>query len=132
MDETKLRIIAGAGAVFFGLAGITAFSVAGVIALEAVIGLVWAVISVACAMMALCLASVFVFLRPGKPAEAELEEFESATADMLADLPFDTIASLVERRPIAAATMALAAGYMVVSHPDQAAKGLQKLIDEMI
>ena len=103
MDETKLRIIAGAGAVFFGFAGITAFSVAGVIALQAVIGLTWAVISVACAMMALCLASVVVFLRPNKSAEEELDQFEDATADLLADLPFDTIASIVERRPMAAA-----------------------------
>ena len=132
MDETKLRIIAGAGAVFFGFAGITAFSVAGVIALQAVIGLTWAVISVACAMMALCLASVVVFLRPNKSAEEELDQFEDATADLLADLPFDTIASIVERRPMAAATMALAAGYMIVSHPDTAAKGLQKLVDELI
>lgn len=132
MDTTKLRLIAGAGATFFGLAGITAFTIAAVIALVPLIGLLWATLAVASVLMAIALVCVVIFLRPGEPASEELEDFENATADFLAELPFDTVASLVERRPMAAATMALAAGYLVVSHPEQTAKGLQKLVDELI
>ncbi|WP_084418407.1 hypothetical protein [Henriciella litoralis] len=132
MDVAKLRIIAGAGAVFFGFAGTTALTIAGVLALIPVMGLLWATVTVACILMAIACICTVVFLKPGKSTEEELDQFENATADMLAELPFDTIASLVEKRPIAAATMALAAGYFVVSNPDQAVKGLQKIIDELI
>ncbi|WP_233356253.1 hypothetical protein [Henriciella aquimarina] len=127
-----MRLLAGAGAAFFGLAGTTALTVAGVIALVPVIGLLWATVTAGCVLLAIGLTCVFIFLKPGKPTEVELDQFEHATADMLADLPFDAIASLAERRPIAAASMALAAGYMVVSHPDQVGKSLQKLVDELI
>lgn len=132
MDAAKLRIAAGAGAVFFGLAGTTALTVAAVIALIPIIGTLWATVTVACFLLAISLICVVVFLKPGKSTEEELDQFEHATADMLAELPFDTIASLVERRPVAAASMALAAGYFIVSNPEQAAKGLQKLMDEVI
>lgn len=132
MDVAKLRLIAGAGAVFFGFAGVTALTIAGVIALIPVIGLLWSTVSVASILLALACICVVIFLKPGKSTEEELDQFEHATADMLADLPFDAISSLVEKRPITAATMALAAGYLIVSNPDQAAKGLQKLIDELI
>ncbi|MEQ8556904.1 MAG: hypothetical protein RIB03_01175 [Henriciella sp.] len=132
MDAAKLRIIAGAGAVFFGIAGITALTIAGTLALIPVIGLLWATVTVASILLAISLICVVVFLKPGKSTEEELDQFENATADMLAELPFDAIASLVEKRPIAAATMALAAGYFVVNNPEQATKGLQKLMDEMI
>lgn len=132
MDTTKLRLVAGAGAAFFGFAGLSAFSVAAVIALVPLIGLLWASFAVASTLTAIALICVVIFLRPSERTEEEIEDFENATADFLADLPFDTVASLVERRPISAATIALAAGYMIVSHPDKTAKGLQKLIDEMI
>ena len=75
---------------------------------------------------------MLVFLKPGKSTEEELDQFEHATADMLAELPFDTIAALVEKRPVAAATIAMAAGYFIVANPEQASKGLQKLIDELM
>lgn len=132
MDVAKLRIIAGVGAAFFGLAGITALTVAGTIALVPLIGLMWATVTSACILLtAACICTV-VFLKPGKSTEEELDQFENATADMLAELPFDAIASMVEKRPVAAATMALAAGYFIVSNPDKAAQGLQKLVDELI
>ena len=132
MDIAKLRIIAGAGAVFFGFAGVTTLTVAAVIALVPVIGLLWATVCVASLFLFVACICTLVFLKPGKSTEEELDQFESATADMLAELPFDTIQALVEKRPIAAASIALAAGYFVVSNPEQASKGLQKLIDELI
>ncbi len=132
MDVAKLRIIAGVGAAFFGLAGITALTVAGVIALIPLIGLLWATATAAFILLAAAFVCTFVFLKPGKSTEEELDQFENATADMLAELPFDAIAAIVEKRPVAAATMALAAGYFVVSNPDKAVQGLQKLIDELI
>lgn len=132
MDVAKLRIIAGAGAVFFGFAGVTTLTVAAVIALIPLIGLLWATVSVASLFLFIACICTLVFLKPGKSTEEELDQFEHATADMLAELPFDTIAALVEKRPIAAASIALAAGYLVVSNPEQAGKGLQKLIDQLI
>ncbi|MAN74425.1 MAG: hypothetical protein CME84_10110 [Henriciella sp.] len=132
MDIAKLRIIAGAGAVFFGFAGVTTLTIAAVIALIPVIGLLWATVCVASLFLFVACICTLVFLKPGKSTEEELDQFESATADMLAELPFDMIQSLVEKRPLAAASIALAAGYFVVSNPAQASKGLQKLIDELI
>ena len=132
MDVAKFRIIAGAGAVFFGFAGTTALTVALVVALVPVLGLLWATATVASILLAIACICVIIFLKPGKSTEEELDQFENATADMLAQLPFDTIAALVEKRPITAAAAALAAGYFIVSNPEQASKGLQKLIDELI
>ena len=132
MDTTKLRLVAGAGAAFFGFAGLSAFTIAAVIALAPLIGLFWATFAVASMLTAISLVCVVVFLRPRERTEEEIEDFENVTADFLADLPFDTVASLVDRRPISAATLAMAAGYLIVRHPDQTAKGLQKLLDEMI
>lgn len=132
MDVAKFRIVACVGAAFFGFIGTTALSVTGVIALEPVIGLLWASLTMSCIMLFLGCICAIIFLKPGKSTEEELDQFENATADMLAELPFDTIASIVEKRPIAAASMALAAGYLIVSNPEQAAKGLQKLADELI
>lgn len=132
MDVAKLRIIAGAGAVFFGFAGVTTLTIACVIALIPVIGLLWSTVAVASVLLFVACICVLVFLKPGKSTEEELDQFEHATADMLAELPFDTIAALVEKRPIAAATIAMAAGYFIVANPEQASKGLQKLIDELM
>lgn len=132
MDIAKLRIIAGAGAAFFGFAGTCGLAVASVFALAPIMGWAWAAFTVSCLLFALGLICVVVFLKPGKPTEVELDQFENATAEMLAELPFDTIASLVEKRPIAASAMALAAGYLVVSNPQGVSKGLQKLAEELI
>ncbi|WP_300376898.1 hypothetical protein [Henriciella sp.] len=132
MDAAKLRIIAGAGAAFFGLAGTTALTVAGVLALIPVMGLLWATVTAASVLLFVACICVLVFLKPGKSTEEELDQFEHATADMLAELPFDAISSLVEKRPLTAASMALAAGYLLVSNPDQASKGLQKIMDELM
>ncbi|MGB3627742.1 MAG: hypothetical protein WA989_18090 [Henriciella sp.] len=132
MDVAKLRIAACVGAAFFGFIGTTALCVAGTLALVPVMGLIWATFTMACVMLFFGCICAIIFLKPSKTTEEELDQFENATADMLAELPFDTIASIVEKRPIAAASMALAAGYLIVSNPDQAAKGLQKLVDELI
>ncbi|HIG23052.1 MAG TPA: hypothetical protein EYG02_12230 [Henriciella marina] len=132
MDVAKLRIIAGAGAVFFGFAGVTTLTVAVVVALMPVIGLLWATVCVASLFLFVACVCTVVFLKPGKSTEEELDQFENATADMLADLPFDAIEALVEKRPIVAATAALAAGYFLISSPDSASKGLQKLFDQLI
>lgn len=132
MDVAKLRIIAGAGAVFFGFAGVTTLTIACVIALIPLIGLLWSTVAVASVLLFVACICILVFLKPGKSTEEELDQFENATADMLAELPFDTISALVEKRPIAAATIAMAAGYFIVANPEQASKGLQKLIDELM
>lgn len=132
MDVAKLRIAASAGVAIFGFIGAAALAVAGTLALSASMGLMWASFTVAAIMLLLSGICAVIFLKPGKSTEEELDQFEHATADMLADLPFETIASLVEKRPLAAASMALAAGYFIVRNPEEAMKGLQKLADELI
>jgi hypothetical protein len=97
-----------------------------------VIGLLWATVTVACTFLFIACICTLIFLKPGKSTEEELDQFEHATADMLADLPFDTIEAIIEKRPVVAATAALAAGFFIVSNPKQAMQGLQKLIDELI
>ncbi|MEM5517061.1 hypothetical protein WNY37_08865 [Henriciella sp. AS95] len=132
MDVAKIRIVASVGAAFFGLIGASALCVAGALALAPTIGLIWGSFTMACIMLTLSCICAIIFIKPGKSTEEELDQFENATADMLAELPFDTIAALVEKRPIAAASAALAAGYFIVANPEQAAKGLQKLADELM
>merc|ERR1712108_73499 len=87
MDVAKLRIIAGAGAVFFGFAGVTTLTIACVIALIPVIGLLWSTVAVASILLCIACICIVVFLKPGKSTEEELDQFEHATADMLAELP---------------------------------------------
>ena len=132
MDVAKIRIAASVGAAVFGFIGTTALCVAGTLAFATQVGLMWASFIMAGITLLTGVVCAIIFLKPSTTTEEELDQFEHATADMLADLPFDTIASLVEKRPIAAASMALAAGYFVVRHPDEAIKGLQKLADELI
>lgn len=128
MDATKVRLAAGAGAVFFGAAGMIALSIAGIIALAAVIGIVWASVTAAVIYTAAACACLYVFLRPQRATGEEVSDLESTTADALADLPFDTVKSMVQKRPLTSIGLALVAGYAVSRDPETTARHAQRLL----
>lgn len=132
MDTAKLRIIAGAGAGIFGFIATCGLSVAGWLALVPVMGAPLSALIVSSVLLTVALLCAFIFLKPKKSTDKELDQFEHATADLLADLPFDMVANLAEKRPMTASAIAMAAGYLVITNPEGVSKGLQKLADDLM
>lgn len=132
MDSAKLRLFAGVGGVFLGFAGVIALSTALALYLAERIGPIWAAASVGGVLLLASVIAMLLFLRPAKSAEAEVGEIETMTADVLADLPFDTVKSLVEKRPLLALGVSLAAGYALARDPDEAARGIRRLVTTML
>lgn len=128
MDSAKLRFAAAAGAILFGVAGLAALSIALVLLLSTVLGSLAATATVGAMYAALAFACLYVFLMPHKPASDEIDDLESATAAALADLPFEAVKSIVQKRPLASMTLALAAGYSMMKDPDGAMKGAQRIV----
>lgn len=128
MDTTKLRVAAGAGAIFFGIAGVISLTVAGVIALATVIGVVWSSVTAAVVFIAAACICLYIFLEPEKATSEEVDEIEDATADALADLPFDTVKAIIQKRPLTSVGLALVAGYAASRDPESTARHAQRLI----
>lgn len=128
MDPAKLRIALAIGGALVGSAGIITLSVASVLMLDAYVSLVWAVTITGASFVLLGLLCIFMGLKMLKPAEKELDQFEDATAEALADLPFDTIKAIVEKRPLAATSIAAMVGYSVANNPSAAGKTLQRTL----
>ena len=132
MDTPKIRLIAGIGAAFFGFAGIGTFAAAGAVLLEPVLGLAWSIVTVASIFMSLALVCGFIFLDPTKSSEEEMDDFEHATAETLADLPFETMKVLLEKRPLTVAAIAAFAGYSLIKNPESMSKNIQKIIATLL
>lgn len=128
MDTTKLRLLAAVAGIVFGLGGVFALAVALTLALATVIGLVGACFTVAALMMSAACACLYMFLQPARSSGDELDTIEDATADALADLPFDTLKSIVEKRPLTVAALALVAGYSVARDPAGMARHAQRFM----
>lgn len=128
MDVAKLRFAAAAGAILFGVAGLAALSAALVLLLSTVLGPLAATATVGAIYVALAFACLYVFLMPHKPATDEIEDLEAATAEALGDLPFEAVKSIVQKRPLASMTLALAAGYSIMRDPEGAMKGAQRVV----
>ena len=75
---------------------------------------------------------LFLFLQPNRSSADELDDIEDATADALADLPFDALKSIVEKRPLTVAALALLAGYSVVKDPAAVARHAQRFMVGLI
>jgi cytochrome c biogenesis protein CcdA len=133
MDPAKRRLFAGIGGALFGFTGI--FALMGALAFYlttfmndasafALSGLTFILIGV---------ALLYLFLKPTKAASKELDQLEDATADALADLPFDTLKSMVEKRPLAMTGIAALVGYTLASDKNETGtKTLQKLLFGLI
>jgi hypothetical protein len=128
VDKAKLRLLAGAGGVLFGFAGIVTLAVALVIAVSTVIGMVAATIFASCIFLCIACLCAFFFLQPHKSAHEEIDQLESATADALADLPFDTVKALFTRHPIATIAVSLGVGYLFVRDPDMTLRNARRLL----
>lgn len=128
MDTTKLRLFAAAAGFLLGLGGTFALFVAVTLALAEAMGLVAAAFTVAGVALGLGLICLFVFLQPFRSFEDEVEEVEEVTAEALADLPFDTIRAIVQRRPLTTTAMALVLGYSLVRHPQVAQRQVERFI----
>lgn len=126
MDPAKLRLIAGVGGTLFGFAGLVALMIAAVIALSAVMGLAWATFTISMIFLALGCVGIVIFLKPYKAAEEEMNQFGEATADALADLPFDTIISMFEKRPLTMSALGVFIGYSMFKNPSQATSTIQR------
>ena len=132
MDITKLRLLAAAAGLLLGLGATLTLFVAATLGLAEVMGLVWAAFTVAMAGLLLAGICLFFFLQPYRSMEEEVDEVEEATADALADLPFDAIRSLVERRPLTTTAIALVLGYTLVRNPQAAQRQAERFIMSML
>ena len=128
MDKAKLRLLAGVSGGVFGFAGILALSAGVAMLLSHWMPLWVAGFATGGALFVVAAVCIFFFLDIFKSAEEELDQFEDATADMLADLPFDTIKAIVEKRPLTALGVAALAGYAATSDPDRTMKNAERLV----
>lgn len=132
MDGAKLRLIAGASAGVFAVVGVSAFSVGAALALETVVGLVGALCIVGGVLLCLTALSVFVVARPEMSIEEEVSTIEGLTAEALADLPFDTVKAMIEKRPMASLAVAATTGYAMSRDPGKAASHLRRAVTGLL
>lgn len=132
MDITKLRLLAAAAGLLLGLGATLALFVAATLALAEVMGLTWAAFTVAGVGLLLSGLSLFFFLQPFRSIEDEVEEVEEATAEALADLPFDTVRAIIQRRPLTTTAVALVLGYTLVKNPKAAQRQVERFLMSML
>lgn len=128
MDKAKLRLLAGVSGGVFGFAGILALSAGVTLLLSQWMPMWVAGFSTGGVLFVIAAVCLVFFLDLFKSSEEELDQFEDATADMLADLPFDTIKAIVEKRPLTAIGVAALAGYAATSDPDRAVKNAERFV----
>jgi uncharacterized membrane protein len=128
MDAAKLRLSLAVGGAMFGFAGILVLAIAGSLALANMLPIEIAVLIVGMVLFAIGAIAIFFGLKVLKSAEKELDQLEEATADALADLPFDTIKSMVEKRPLAITGLAAMIGYSMADDPGATGRTLQRTI----
>ena len=132
MDTTKLRLLAAATGLLLGFGAILTLFVAATLGLAPVLGLAWSAFVVASVGLVLAGLCLFFFLQPYRSMEEEVDEVEEATADALADLPFDALRSIVERRPLTSTAIALVLGYTLVRNPQAAQRQAERFIMSML
>jgi protein-S-isoprenylcysteine O-methyltransferase Ste14 len=132
VDATKLRLFAAIVGILFGLGGTLTLFVASTLALAEVIGVIYATFAVAAVALTLAVICLFLFLRPFRSVEAEVDDMEEATAEALADLPFDTVRNLIQQRPITATAISLALGYSLIRNPQAAQRQVERFFFSML
>ncbi|KCZ65377.1 MULTISPECIES: hypothetical protein [Hyphomonas] len=128
MDATKLRLFAAVAGIVSGFGGMLALSVAGVLALSSVIGLIAACFTVAALLIGIAALMLYIFLLPYRKSSEEIDDLEETTANALADLPFDTLKSLVQKYPVSVSAGAMLLGYTLVRDPKTATRHAQRLL----
>lgn len=132
MDKAKLRLMAGVGGALLGFIGALALAAAGIIALAGLVGYGWSALIVGGILFAASFVGIMAFIAPFRETEEELSDMGDATADILADLPFDTVKAFIEKRPITALTVAVFAGYAATKDPDNAVRHAQRMVASFI
>ena len=128
MDATKLRLFAAVAGIVCGFGGMFALSVAGILALASVIGLTAACFTVAAILVAIAALLLYIFLLPYRKSSEEIDDLEESTANALADLPFDSLKSLVQKYPVSVSAGAMLLGYTLVRDPKTATRHAQRLL----
>lgn len=128
MDTTKLRLFAAVAGTLFGLVGAFALAVASTLALAGIMGIVGASFTVAALLLAAACGCLYLFLQPQTSSSDEVDKMEDVAADTLGDLPFDAIQSIIEKRPLTVAALALVAGYSVARDPAGVARHAQRFM----
>ena len=128
MDPAKLRIVLAVGGAMFGFAGILVLAVASALILQMFMPLEVAATITGGSLLIFGGGLIFTGAKLLKPAEKELDQLEEATADVLADLPFETLKSMVEKRPLALTGLAAFVGYSMADDPGSAGRTLQRTI----
>lgn len=131
-DEAKLRLFAGLCGALFGFAGVVALLTALVILLSQVIGVAAATAIAALFFLAIASGCIYLFLKPAKSTQTEVDQLEGLTAQSLADLPFDVVRSVVEQRPMTSLALALVTGYALVRNPSGAIRSAERLLAELV
>ncbi|MEZ5987365.1 MAG: hypothetical protein R3B94_15580 [Hyphomonas sp.] len=132
MDHTKLRVMAAAFGILLGLGGTFTLFVAVTLALAEIMSLTAAAFTVAGVALVLGGVCLFIFIQPFRSIEEEVDEVEEVTAEALADLPFNTLRTFVERRPLTTTALALAFGYAIVRHPQAAQRQAERFIMSLL
>lgn len=111
-----------------GFAGILFVSGSLAVFLASVLGWGFAILFVGVLLMTGACLGIAYFAEPFQDLEEEIDELEAATADALADLPFDTMKSIVDKRPLTAVSVAALIGYSAANDPSNAAKNAQRMM----
>lgn len=128
LDAAKLRIIVGLGGALIGFVGLCCLVASITIAIAYWLGLMWATLIVGGSLLLVAAGCIYYCMRPRESAVSEIESIETATAEALADLPYDAVQSMIRKRPFAAVAIAMIAGYVGVKDPDEIVKNMQRLI----
>lgn len=132
MDTTKLRLAAGAGAAIFGVVGLSILSIAIALALQPQLGLVVSLGVVGGALFLIAVTMMFILARPDQSTEEEMEKVEELAAETLADLPFDTVKAIIEKRPMASLAIAATTGYAMSKDPERAIRNLRRVVTGLL
>lgn len=120
MGVAKTRILAGVAGVLLGLGGLFTLSLALVLGLAQLIGLVGAAFAAAAILLGGAGTCLYLMIRPDRSLKAETDEMKTAAADALAELPFKTLQSMTEARPMTLVAFAVIVGYALVRGPGPA------------
>ncbi|HBH90210.1 hypothetical protein [Ponticaulis sp.] len=111
-----------------GFAGILFVSGALAVFLASVMGWGFAILAIGALLLLGAGLGIAYFAEPFQDIDEEFQELEDAAADALADLPFDTLKSIVDKRPLTSVSIAAIAGYSVANDPSNATKQAQRLM----
>ena len=132
MDQAKTRLTLGVCGAVFCVASVFAFFAAFIYALAQIFGPLAGLLIVGALFLVVGGICMVLFLRPFVSSSEEVADLEEATADALADLPFDTVEAIIRKRPLASIGLALFAGYAGVRDPHRSLNQVQDLLIRLI